>query len=182
MKVVAFADIPTGFNFPDIQPDLVLLLGDISYRNVLLIDHKYQCLKVGVLGNHDKAHFFDDTSVINIHGKIQTINGITFSGFQGCPRYNNKPFGQHLEIEAEAFVATIYDKPIDFFLAHSNPVYKEVSTNDESHRGFEAFNDLIQNQQVKHFFHGHLHEPFCFKIGKTTVHSVYPYVELEIIL
>lgn len=180
MKVLVFSDLPSGFNLPDSEPDLVLLLGDIFYRNVLKIDHKYKCLKVGVLGNHDKAHYFEDTSIINIHRDIQTIEGITFAGFQGSPKYNDKPFGQHLEIEAEAYVASIYRKPIDIFLAHSNPAYENLPSNDDTHRGFKAFNDLFHYQTAKNFFHGHLHEPFQMKQGNTNIYSVYPYLEVEL--
>lgn len=176
MRVLAFSDLPSGFTFPDVDPDLVLLLGDISYRNVLRIDHQYKCKKIGVLGNHDKAAYFDDTSIINIHRDMQTIDGITFAGFQGSPKYNDKPFGQHLEIEAEAFVSTIYDKPIDIFLAHSNPKYDHISEKDDSHRGF-AWNDF---QDLKYLFHGHLHDPFVIKKGITEIHSVYPYSLIDI--
>jgi uncharacterized protein len=179
MRILAFADVPNGgFVLPDEQPDLVLLLGDIFYRNVLRIDRKYQCPKVGVLGNHDKAHFFDDTDVINVHRKIVKVNGLTIAGFEGSPKYNNKPFGQHLEIEAEQFVANIYRKKIDIFLAHSNPVYPH--TDQDSHRGFQAFNDLFDYGTVRYFFHGHIHEPFETTINQTRVFSVYPYLSLDI--
>ena len=140
----------------------------------------YKCLKVGVLGNHDKASFFEDTTIINLHRELKTINGITFAGFQGCPKYNDKPFGQHLEIEAEAFVSTIYNKQIDFFLSHSNPKYEHLNENDDTHRGFAALTDLIDYQKVRHMFHGHLHDPFSMDFGKTSIHSVYPYLEIDI--
>lgn len=179
MKVLAFADVPNGgFEFPDVNPDLVFLLGDIYYRNVLRIDRKYKCPKVGVFGNHDKAHFFDDTEVVNVHRKIVEVEGLTIAGFEGSPKYSNKPFGQHLEVEAESFVASMYKHRVDFFLAHSNPVYPH--TDQDSHRGFAAFNDLIEYGTARYFLHGHLHEPFELVENKTKVYSVYPYLLLEI--
>lgn len=179
MKILAFADVPNGgFDFPDVEPDLVFLLGDIYYRNVLRIDRKYHCPKIGVFGNHDKPHFFDDTEVMNVHRKVVEVKGFTITGFEGSPKYSNKPFGQHLEVEAEAFVASMYQHQVDFFLAHSNPVYSH--TDQDAHRGFAAFNDLMEYGNVRYFFHGHLHEPFELVENQTKIYSVYPYVLIEI--
>lgn len=178
MKVLAFADIPSRFVLPDEQPDIVLLLGDIFYRNVLRIDHKYSCPKVGILGNHDKSHYFDDTDIINAHRTIVEVEGLRIAGFEGCPRYNSKPFGQHSEMEAKQFVSAIRNEQLDMFLAHSNPVYNE--TEQDAHRGFSSFNDLFENKLVNHFFHGHLHDPFELLENQTQVYSVYPYKVVQI--
>lgn len=178
MRILAFADIPSGFELPDVQADMVFLLGDIFYRNVLRIDRKYKCPKVGVLGNHDKAYYFEDTEIINAHRTIVEVNGLKIAGFQGSPKYNDKPFGQHLEIEAEVFVASMYRHKVDFFLAHSNPVYPH--TDQDSHRGFAAFNDLIHYETTKHFLHGHLHDPFELVENNTKIYSVYPYLLFEV--
>ena len=180
MKVLIFSDVPSsGFELPELEPDLVILLGDIFYRNVLRIDRKYQCSKVGVLGNHDKAYYFDDTNIVNVHKQLISLNGLKIAGFQGSPIYNDKPFGQHTDVEAESFIKSIDEETIDLFLAHSNPVYNDT-VNDNAHRGFKAFNRLIQNNKVSYFLHGHLHDPFQIKERDTSIISIYPFQVIDL--
>lgn len=180
MQILIFADIPTtDFDFPNIQPDLILLLGDISYRQILRIDRKYHCSKIGVFGNHDKPYFFDDTAIQNAHARILTMNGLTISGFQGSPKYNNKPFGQHTDEEVKAFTRTLHNQSIDIFISHSNPMYKDTQ-DDDTHKGFKAFNELLQKGSVRYFFHGHLHDPSHISVGEKQIYSVYPCLVVEI--
>lgn len=177
MKLLAFADVRTTLQLPKVDPDVVLLLGDIPSRMVSKIDKTYSCRKLGVLGNHDHPLNFDDTSVINMHNQIMSFNGITFAGFEGSPVYKNRPFGQHTEAEASCFVNKVRSAHVDILLTHSNPTYGDVEL-DDAHRGFNAFNELILQEQVTHFFHGHLHDPFTRHVNKCTIHSVYPYLWL----
>ncbi len=111
---------------------------------------------------------------MNVHRDVVEVSGLAIAGFEESPKYNSQPFGQHLE--AEAFVASIYRKKIDVFLAHSNPPYPH--TNQDSHRGFQAFNGLFEYETVRHFFHGHIHEPLEMKKNQPAIHSVYPYLLL----
>lgn len=173
MNILIFSDLPTsGFDFPEVQPDLILLLGDISLRNLYRIEKKYLCKKIGILGNHDKSEYYKEVNISNAHKCILNVDGLVIAGFQGSPIYNDKPFGQHSNEEVAEFLATI-NQPIDIFIAHSNPVYSD--TDQDSHRGFAAFNEFIQQHQPKYFLHGHLHEPFEMKVGNTHIHSIYPY-------
>ena len=173
MNILAFADLRTTFKLPDVEPDLVLLLGDIPSLMVSRINKKYSCTKLGVLGNHCHPSNFDDTDIINMHEKIYTFKGVRVGGFEGSPRYKDRDFGQHAEWEAEQFVRSIGEQHLDILMTHSNPSYTDREL-DHAHRGFAAFNDLIMNKQVTHLFHGHLHDPFQKQILDTTIHSVYP--------
>lgn len=177
MKILAFADVRTTLVLPEVEPDVVLLLGDIPSKMVSKIDRTYTCEKLGVMGNHCHPLNFNDTNVINMHNQILTLNGVTFAGFEGSPVYKDRPFGQHTEAEAAAFVQKVADCQIDILLTHSNPAYGDFDT-DDAHRGFEAFNKLIFNRQLTHLFHGHLHDPFTRKVDNCTIHSVYPYLWL----
>ncbi|WP_034302601.1 metallophosphoesterase family protein [Bacillus cihuensis] len=179
MRILAFADTRTSLQLPDENPDLVLLLGDIPSIMVSRIDRKYNCKKFGVLGNHCHPEVFAGTNVQDIHNIIVTHCGLTLAGFEGSPKYKDRPFGHHSEEEAELFIATVGNKHIDILITHSNPAYGDMEL-DYAHRGYQAFSQLILKEQISHFFHGHLHDPFNKKIGKTTIHSVYPYLSLEI--
>lgn len=175
MKVLAFADVRTTLQLPEVEPDIVLLLGDIPSRIVSKIDRTYSCRKLGVMGNHCHPLNFEDSSVINMHNQIMTFNGVTFSGFEGSPVYKKRKFGQQTDAEANAFAQKIGRLHIDILLTHSNPAYDDIEL-DDAHRGFEAFNNLIDEQQVTHLFHGHLHDPFTRQMNGCTIHSVYPYL------
>lgn len=182
LNILAFADTRTSLVLPECEPDLVLLLGDIPSKITNRVDKKYHCPIVGVFGNHCHPLNFEDTSILNIHEKVITIKGITIAGFEGAPKYKEKKFGQHSEREAVRFISSI-NKPVDIFIAHSNPVYDDMNL-DDTHKGFEAFNELFfgPRDNIKYFFHGHLHDPFHKQINHSNVYSVYSYLYLPIVL
>jgi hypothetical protein len=174
MKVLAFADVRTSLKLPDVEPDVVLLLGDIPSLMVSRINRAYNCTKLGVMGNHCHPSNFDDTNIINMHNKVKEINGITFAGFEGSPYYKDRPFGQHTEEEAKTFIRKIGSEHINILMTHSNPAYGDMDL-DHAHRGFMAFNELLFNNQMDYHFHGHLHDPFVRNVADCEIHSVYPY-------
>jgi predicted phosphodiesterase len=169
-KVLAFSDLHGETNYPEAQPDLVVLMGDIPYWAVQDIDQKYACPKVGVLGNHDGPDYFDGTSVVNIHSSVRKVNGITIAGFGGCPRYNSKPHGQYTQEDAYQFVSQLVY--VDLFIAHANIVYNPTIT-DKARIGFHAFNEYIERYQPLYFLHGHLHDPKRTSLGRTTIVSIH---------
>lgn len=180
LNILAFADTRTSIELPDCKPDLVLLLGDIPSLMTARINKKYSCPKLGVFGNHCHPSNFDDKDIVNIHERIVTINGCRIAGFEGAPRYKEQKFGQHTESEVASFISTI-THPVDIFVAHSNPVYESMQDElDHTHRGFLSFNHLMAEKKVKHFFHGHLHDPFQIEIDQTKVYSVYPYLNVNL--
>ena len=172
LNILAFADIRTTVELPDVSPDIVLLLGDVPSRMVGRIDKKYTCKKLGVLGNHCHPKLFEDTCIINMHKQIKIIEGVTFAGFDGAPVYKPNDVGQHTEKECELFMKQIDDTQIDIFLSHSNPAYGDMDL-DTAHEGFQSYNPLLMRNQITYLFHGHLHDPFVRHIGKSTIHSVF---------
>lgn len=178
MKILAFADARTSLALPDVEPDIVLLLGDIPSILLSKINRRYTCKKLGVLGNHCHPSNFDDMDILNMHNQVIEWNGMTFGGFEGSPIYKDRPFGQHSEAEAQSFIDRIGNRHIDVMLTHSNPAYGDKVL-DNAHRGFESFNRLFLNKQVGMFFHGNLHDPFKKEIEGCQVYSVYPYLWLQ---
>lgn len=173
MNILLCADMRTSVKLPNINPDLVILLGDIPRLMVSKIDRQYKCRKLGVLGNHDDHYFFDGTEVENIHNKIISVEGVRIAGFEGSPVYKTKGFGQHSEGTCAEFAKKISNEEIDILVAHSNPVYPKDINADEAHRGFESFNHLLSMNSIRYMFHGHLHDPFVTTLHNTEVHSVY---------
>lgn len=177
MLVYVFSDFQGEKVIPDGNPDLVILLGDIYFRDAEEIDKKYSCPKIGVYGNHDAKNEWSQTNIKLIHEQTFEFNGITFAGFGGCPRYNRKP-NQFDEEQCAAFMDNL--DTVDVFIAHSNPVYDPSLVDWDAHRGFQAFNDYIERKQPKYFLHGHLHDPFIKSFGNTNLYSVFPFLELNL--
>lgn len=178
MKILCLSDFHGAGSVPDEQPDLVILLGDIDYYEIRKIDAAYDCPKVGVLGNHDGPDYFEGTNVINLHQEVMEINGVTFAGFEGCPRYNKRGFLQYWEDEVQDFMDSL--KKVDVFIAHSNPAYIEIEDTTDPHRGFMAFTNYMKTKCPHLFVHGHIHEQKQYTVGDTTVYSVYPHVVITI--
>jgi Icc-related predicted phosphoesterase len=178
MKIIIFSDWHRDeYELPDVNPDMVFILGDMYWKRVELIDSFYKCPKFGVLGNHDRMDNYEGTGVINVHEKVIEHKGVTIAGFGGSINYNNRE-GQYEDWEVESFVGML--EPVDIFLSHGNPAYEDMHFDKEAHRGFVSMNQYIKNKQPGYFFHGHVHEKFQKNIGKTKVFSVYPMFILEI--
>ena len=170
--ILAVADLHSRHvEIPNNHPDVVLLLGDISFQTVETLDKLFSCPKLGVLGNHDGPDYLQGTSILNVHAQVVEVEGIRFAGFSGAPRYNAKPHGQYTEDEARAFVDGL--GYVDVFLAHANPQWVSDVSQGVAHAGFQAFASYINRAQPAHFFHGHLHERYQKQVRGTTVHSVY---------
>lgn len=177
MQIYVFSDFQGEKIVPNGNPDLVILLGDIYYRDALELDQKYNCPKIGVYGNHDSQEEWSETSIKVIHEEIYEYCGVTFSGFGGCPKYNSKP-NQFTDSQCREFMSNL-DK-VDVFLSHSNPNYDLTLPDWDPHRGFSSFNTYIKEKQPNFFLHGHIHNPFTLEVGKTKIYSVYPFLELNI--
>lgn len=177
MLIYVFSDFQGVKEIPDGNPDLVILLGDIYFRDVMEIDQKYSCPKIGVYGNHDVVNEWSNTSIKLIHEEIFEFEGITFAGFGGCPRYNRKP-NQYTEEQTQSFMENL--EKVDVFIAHSNPVYDPTIADWDPHRGFKSFNKYIETKQPKYFMHAHIHEPFIHNVNGTQIYSVFPFVSINI--
>ena len=92
MKLLVLSDFHGAGTMPEATPDLVILLGDIDYYEIRKIDEKYTCPKLGILGNHDGPDYFEGTNVVNLHKQVVEVSGLTFAGFEGCPRYNTRGY------------------------------------------------------------------------------------------
>mgnify|MGYP001077696797 CR=1 FL=1 len=59
MKLIVFSDLNSDeAELPKLEPDLVLVLGDIRKSDVREIDRQYACQKYGLHSNHDRPGLF----------------------------------------------------------------------------------------------------------------------------
>lgn len=181
MKALIFSDLHGYYasRLPKVDPDIIFLLGDISWSEVRNIDSMYSCPKFGVLGNHDQIDLYDGTSIIDMHQKIVVFNGLKIAGFGGCPIYNSRGYGQYREVDVSRFVDSM-ESSVDIFIAHSNPQFSPNLDSKDSHRGFSAFSRLISKNKLSYFLHGHLHENTTHIISNTSVICVHGFIEMEL--
>lgn len=181
MKALVFSDLHGYYasRLPKKNPDIVFILGDISWSEVRNIDEMYKCPKFGVLGNHDRPDLFEGTSIVNLHGKMINYNGIVIAGFGGCPVYNSRNYGQYREVDASRFVDSLSSK-VNLFISHSNAQFSANLNFKDSHRGFSSFAKLIEKHKPAYFLHGHLHENTTQMIEKTSIICTYGFSEIEL--
>lgn len=171
MKVLAFSDMRTSEELPDIEADLVILLGHIPSKKVHEIESTYDCPKIGLLSNSCTPKLFEGTSIINLHKKVVDMEGIRFAGFGGAPLNSNESFGYYSEAEAESFVDQLAVSDVDVLISYSNPAYGDVKGPNAA-EGFKAYNRIVIEGITKYIIHGRLHSDFKRKLGSTFIESV----------
>lgn len=114
IKTYIFSDFQGEEHIPEGDPDLVIVLGDISNFYARKIDEKYSCRKIGVMGNHNSNNEWKGTEIEDIHNKVIEVNGYKFFGFGGS----------HTEAQCKERMDSLGQ--VDVFIAHSNPVYVEL--------------------------------------------------------
>ena len=171
LKVVVISDDILQVGNLDIQQiDLLISLGDLMDQTIFKAIQVYQPLHVlAVRGNHDQDEPFPPP-IKDLHLQMTEINGLLFSGLNGCWKYKEQ--GPYLYSQEQASRLLNNYPSVDIFLAHNSP--SGVHERDKDiHQGFDAFRDYIERVQPRYFFHGHQHLNQVTKIGKTEVVGVY---------
>ncbi|MCM3389976.1 hypothetical protein M3649_17800 [Ureibacillus chungkukjangi] len=180
MKILALSDARSTIELPDVAADLVVLLGHIPSKLVKRIDEQYDCMKVGLLS--DKCHptVYEDTSIVDIHKRVFTYEGLRFAGYGGVPLFREEEsIGQYSESETEFFVKQLAVSNVDVLLSYSNLAYGDL-TASHAKDGFLAYNQIILENMVSTIIHGRLMQPLERKMGNVKIHSVYPFAEIQI--
>lgn len=133
--------------------ELVITLGDLSREEIFGLENVNHIPKIGIYGNHDDGMYMNDYGILNIHLKIWDFGGIRFGGFQGCVRYKDNPTAiMYTQQEAKNLMQGF--PSVDVFISHCPP--RGINDEEEqSHQGFDALRDYIDNQQPKIWLHGH---------------------------
>lgn len=179
MNVLAFSDLRTTEELPEIDTDLIIILGHIPSKKVNEIESHYDCPKIGLLSNSCTPKLFEGTSIINLHKKVVDIDGIRFAGFGGAPLHSNESFGYYSEAEAESFVDQLAVSDVDVLISYSNLAYGDVKGPNAAD-GFKAYNRIVIEGITKYIIHGRLHTDFKRKLGCTVIESVYSHKVITI--
>ena len=112
-------------------------------------------------GNHDDCY---DTQppdgCIDIENKIYVYKGVRIMGLGGSIRYK-KGKNQYTQKEMNHRINKMWfsikkNKGFDILLTHS-PAAGLGDGEDNPHKGFEAFVDILDKYSPKYFIHGHVH-------------------------
>ena len=97
MRIVALADRPPHGDLEALvhrsRAAAVLCLGDLDPAWIEPLE-RVRVPKLGVYGNHDHEAYMDWYGIEDLHLRAAQVDGVSFSGFEGCVRY--KRDGDHM--------------------------------------------------------------------------------------
>ncbi len=195
MKILVLADAESTYiwdhfnpeNFADI--DLVISCGDLKASYLSFIVTMINAPLLYVHGNHDSDYLRNPPLGCDcIDDRVVSVKGLKIMGLGGSYRYKPGPF-QYTEAEMKKRVKTISRRiekagGIDLMVTHS-PALGMYETTDLPHRGFDSFNQLLENYKPSYFLHGHVHLNYSHKmkrqqqIMQTTAINGYQYYIFE---
>lgn len=193
MRILAIADVEEeglGGRF-DAERfrgiDLVLGCGDLPAGYLETVVTLVNRPLAYVRGNHD-ADYGEQCvpGCVDIDGHIRDFRGLRIMGLGGSLCYNGRVYGfSEEEMRARARRMVLLAQAtggVDVVITHAPPRgYGDLD--DFPHRGFEAFNDLLDRLHPRYLVHGHVHMqygriPRCVShpSGATVVNACGSYV------
>ncbi len=158
MRVLALADKPPHADLETMvarhRARAVLCLGDLQPSWIEPLE-RVDVFKAGVYGNHDDEPYMDWLGIRDLHLRSASIDGFTFSGFEGCVRY--KRAGEHMYSQRRARRMVRDLPPADVLLCHCPPAGVNDDPDDRAHVGYEGLRDWVQEHQPRYLLHGHTH-------------------------
>ena len=141
--------------------DLILSCGDLNPKYLSFLATFCKGPVLYVHGNHDDR--YEKTppeGCICIEDKIYEYKGIRIMGLGGSIRYK-KGKNQYTQKEMNHRINKMWlsikkNRGFDILLTHS-PAAGLGDGEDNPHKGFEAFVDILDKYSPKYFIHGHVH-------------------------
>ena len=156
MRILALADEPPHGQIDELvaanEPDLIVLLGDLEpawTEGLAAIDLP----KLGVLGNHDAEDALAAVGAEDIQLRRVEVDGLSFSGFGGSPRYSHDGPNEWTEKEAAKLVSRL--PAADVLLTHSPPAGVNDEPGDPAHGGSQALREWVERNRPAWLLHGH---------------------------
>ena len=196
MKILLLADEESSYLWDYYRPgmlkdtDLILSAGDLkaSYLSFLVTMANRPLLYVH--GNHDASYAYRPPEGCDcIEDSLVTVKGLRILGLGGCKLYNYGPH-QYTEKQMKRRIDRLKFKlwragGVDIVLSHA-AVSGYGDSDDNAHRGFDCFVDLIDKYKPAYWVHGHLHKRYgvsfqrCINLGETKIINASGRYELEI--
>ena len=167
MKILVLADVESKYLWDYFEKDkldgigLILSCGDLKAEYLSFLASFSKVPVLYVRGNHDDSYAFKEPEgCICIEDKIYVHNGIRIMGLGGSIRYKSG-VNQFTQSQMKKRVARMWTKlkmkkGIDILLTHS-PAAGIGDGDDNPHKGFKVFVDIMDKYKPKYFIHGHVH-------------------------
>lgn len=135
--------------------DACFILGDCEENDIQCIIKYINAEKTyGVYGNHDSGTLYEKYGIININGKVITIKGKTFAGWEGSVKYKPSAIGMTQE-ESLAFADTLPNA--DYLISHDG-LFDEKCGN-LVHQGLKGITKY-QKRTGCYILRGHIHSRY----------------------
>lgn len=109
--------------------------------------------KLGVLGNHDAEDALSAIGAEELQLRRVEVDGLSFSGFGGSPRYSRDGGNEWTEKEAAKLIRKL--PAADVLLTHSPPAGVNDEPDDPAHSGSPALRDWVEQHRPAWLLHGH---------------------------
>ena len=141
--------------------DLIISCGDLKADYLSFLVTMARCPVLYVHGNHDIRYSLEPPEGCDcIDGQVITYNGVRILGLGGCVWYHPGDH-QYTEKEMRRRVRKLWFQirkagGVDIIVTHAPP--RGVGdANDNAHRGFEIFLEMMDKYKPKYLLHGHVH-------------------------
>lgn len=179
MRVLVIADVEepwltTAYDYDRMKGvELILSCGDLPAG---YLEHVVTLANVPLLyvpGNHDRAYErHAPEGCQSVDGCIREACGLRVMGLGGSMRYNDRVYGfTENEMRRRAIRLALQAKftgGVDIVVTHVPP-YGHGDLDDMPHRGFDAFNTVIEMLHPRYLVHGHIHMEYG-RIERRRVH------------
>lgn len=179
MKILTVSDsvepaLFDNFNaerFPGV--DLILSCGDLPPEYLSFLLTRLNVPLYFVRGNHDiRLDGYKPEGCIDVDGEVAVHQGLRILGLEGSHWYNGKPH-QYTERQMRKKIRKIRSKirrrkGADIIITHAPPRHIHDGE-DQCHRGFECFLNLIERYAPRYFIHGHMHFNYTENAQRMTV-------------
>ena len=176
MKILIVADVESLSLWDYYTPgklaeyDLILSGGDLKAEYLSFLVTMARCPLMYVHGNHDDSYAVTPPEGCDsIDGKLIVYKGLRILGLGGSYRYSRGAH-QYSERQMEKRICKLKRAVravggVDIVLTHAAP--RGVGDwEDHSHRGFEAFLNLIDSYHPQYLLHGHVHMNYGHNIQR----------------
>ena len=147
--------------FPE-DIEFIISVGDLPGWYLSYLMSVFNVPLYYVRGNHDTAYEEEPPKGgINIDGKITKIKGLNILAFEGSMHYFSPRAIQYTErqmwwkwqrLRPKVFLR----RKIDMIVTHAPP-YGIHDGEDQAHKGFLCFSQMIHKYKPRFFIHGHTH-------------------------
>lgn len=141
--------------------DLILSCGDLKSRYLSFLVTMAHCPVMYVHGNHD-SHYekLPPEGCDCIEDQLVVYKGVRILGLGGCRKYHPGSH-QYTDRQMRRRIRKLRyqlwkHKGVDIVITHAPPA-GVGSLEDNAHRGFDCFLDLIDKYHPQYLLHGHIH-------------------------